>query len=143
MGDITRRTAFAAGVGALATAVAVPSALQAADKETGGGAHIVTYGEVKFDGTTPTVVNDSGDFTVEFNSGQHRFTLKFERDISRTVISLTPFFQYVGDSPYLSIHAARQGPKELGVVISSDNAAFSREGCGFWIMMMYLKNCPE
>lgn len=113
------------------------------NKKATDGGHIVTFCEVHFDGSNATIINDSGDFTVEYYDVQKKFTLRFERDITKTAISLTPFYTYVGDDPYLSVHAARQGSKELGVVLSDGGSAFAREGCGFWIMVVYLKCIPE
>lgn len=105
------------------------------------GGHIRTFGEVILEEKSVKVINDSDDFTVEFNDHQMRFTLTFEHKISRAVFSLTPFYEYVGDNPYLSIHAARQGTHELGVALSDGGSPFAKPGCGFWLMVTYLGCC--
>lgn len=144
MEGLSRRSMIAAGTAGAAILAAGRFALaHESEKDNSHGGHIRTYGEVHFDGTTPSIRNDSGDFTVEYMETQEWFKLKFERDVSKTVISLTPFFSYVGDNPYLSIHAARESANELGVQISDAGRPFARSGCGFWITMIYLSHCAE
>jgi len=144
MPNMTRRNVFATGLATASGVLAATASSEYAVAGEGKGGHTGSYGEIRFDGTAPTITNDSGDFKVTFNAAQETFMLEFERDISKTVVSLTPFFEYVGDQPYLSIHAARQGdPRKLGVAISRADSPFSKAGCGFWVKVMYLKNCPE
>ncbi len=144
MSNLTRRGVVTTGLGTAAGVIAASASSKRAHADDGHGGHTGSFGEVRFDGTTPTITNDSGDFTVTYNATQETFMLEFKRDISKTVVSLTPFFEYVGDQPYLSIHAARQDdPRQLGVAISRADRPFSKPGCGFWVKVMYLKNCPE
>lgn len=106
------------------------------------GGHITTYGEIRFDGTKVILTNDSGDFSVKLADGPSTFILNFDRNISRSVFSLTQFYDYAGDNPYLSLQGARQGPHELAVVIREDDRA-ALSGIGFWIMAVHLTVSAE
>ena len=98
------------------------------------------FGEIMLKNGKLIVTNDSGGFQVEFIENQFVFELTFNRDISKSVVSVTPIYDYAGDDPYLTSHCARVGQNKLRVsVTASNNNKFV--GGGFFFIIHVLKFC--